>query len=63
MLFNGSGIRNKMIKRKSKNKNVTPTMFELQTDIKHLFKAYCAARGKTMLEVIENFMLETIRKG
>lgn len=36
-------------------------MFELQTDIKHLFKAWCAARGKTMLEVVENFMLSAIR--
>ena len=49
--------------KRNPNKNKIRTLFELQTDIKCQFKAYCAQRGKTMLEVLEKMMLEKIKKG
>lgn len=39
------------------------TIFNLRTDIKCQFKAYCAKRGKTMIKVVEEMMLEKIKKG
>jgi len=45
-----------------KNSNKTTTIFNLRTEIKCLFKAYCAERGKTMIEVIEEMILEKIKK-
>jgi len=35
---------------------------DLPTDVKAQFKAHCAARGKTMREVIIHFMKDKIRK-
>ena len=50
------------MKYKKKKKNKTITIFELHTDIKCQFKAYCAARGRTMIEVLEEIMLEKINE-
>ena len=49
--------------KRNKNKNKTTTIFQIQTDIKCAFKAYCAQRGKTMIGEIEKLMLEKIKKG
>ena len=49
--------------KRNPNKNRTPTLFVLQTDIKCQFKAYCAQRGKTMIQVIEEMMLSKIKEG
>ena len=49
------------MKRKKYNK--TTTIFHLRTDIKCQFKAWCAARGKSMVGVIEEMILEKLKKG
>jgi len=49
--------------KKRKNSNKTTTIFNLRTDIKCQFKAWCAERGKTMIEVLEKMILEKIKKG
>lgn len=49
-----------MKKRKTSDK--TTTIFNLRTDIKNLFKAWCAERGRSMVEVIEEMILNTIKK-
>ena len=49
--------------KRNPNKNKTKTIFELQTDIKCQFKSYCAQRGKTMLEVLEEMILAKIKEG
>ena len=47
--------------RKRKYKFVT-TIFDLRVDIKAQFKAYCAARGKSMKTVIEEMIIERLKK-
>lgn len=49
--------------KRDPNKNKTTTIFALQTDIKCQFKAYCAARGKTMIEILEEMMMLKIKEG
>ena len=45
-----------------KKSNKTTTIFNLRTDVKCQFKAYCAERGKTMVQVLEEIILERIRR-
>ncbi len=52
-----------MGKRKiEKYEHKTGVLFirNLRTHIKDQFKAYCARRGKSMTEMIENFMLKAL---
>ena len=49
--------------KRNPHKNKTKTFLEFQTDIKCQFKAWCAERGKTMIEVLEEMMLGKIKKG
>jgi len=49
------------MKRRKHNK--TTTIFNLRTDVKCQFKAWCAERGRTMTKVVEEMMLEKIKKG
>ena len=49
--------------KRDPSKNKTKTIFDIQTDIKCQFKAYCATRGKTMIEVLEEMMLIKIKEG
>jgi hypothetical protein len=51
------------MQKRKKRKNTVTTMLEIQMDIKCQFKAYCARRGKTMTETIEEMMLDKIKKG
>ena len=50
------------MKKRKRKRHTILTIFNLDINIKCQFKAWCSERGKSMLEVVEEMMLEKIKK-
>lgn len=48
--------------KKKKEKNKTVLWMYILPEIKYLFKAHCAKRGRTMTEIITDFMKDCIKE-